>query len=174
MFASSPFGDDWTRKSSDEAMLAARKSIMLGRRFTQKRPASIFQKRARRRNPAAERQLRADAVVTAARLAPLADSQPPRRLCKKRTGTASGPTAVARARAQSHSWQATRDDWRRSHSCFVAMDSSETATCGSGRADIPVRQPFDPPPTARLLGTALVMIKKQPLKTVRFLKLRPR
>ena len=114
------------------------------------------------------------AVVTAAKLAPLADSQPPRRLCKKRTGTASGPTAVARARAQSHSWQATRDDWRRSHSCFVAMDSSETATCGSGRADTPVRQPFDPPPTARLLGTALVMIKKQPLKTVRFLKLRPR
>ncbi|HEV8291849.1 MAG TPA: hypothetical protein VGP94_07980 [Tepidisphaeraceae bacterium] len=32
---------------------------------------------------------------------------------------------------------------------------------------------FDPPPTARLLGTALANDQKQPLQTVRFMKLTP-
>ena len=55
---------------------------------------------------------------------------------KREPGHPSGPTAVARARAPGPFRPATRDDWRRSHSCLVAMDSSQTATCGRARSSL--------------------------------------
>jgi len=70
-------------------------------------------------------------------------------------------------RAQSHSWQATRDDWRRSQLLFRCDGLGRN---GDVRKSCVL---FDPPPTARLLGTALANDQMQPLDTVRFKNMTP-
>src|SRR2546429_4460293 len=104
-------------------MLATGESIMLGRPAKGKKARVDLPEKGTTPESGGGTATKSRAVVTAAALAPLADSQPPRRLCKREPGHPSGPTAVARARAHRLSGKPPAMTGGVLTCCFVAMDS---------------------------------------------------
>src|SRR5436305_1148990 len=144
-------------------MLATWKSIMLGRRLRKKARVDFPEKGTTPESGGGTATMSRFGRDSRKR-SHLCRSQPPRRLCKREPGHPSGPTAVARARAQAIPGKPPAMTEGSQLLFRLRWTRDETATCGSGKADIPVRQPFDPPPGARLLGTALANDQKQSLK----------
>jgi len=105
------------------------------------------------------------AVVTAATLAPLADSQPPRRLCKREPGLqAVPPQSLERVRKA-----IPGEPPAMTGGVLIAVWLRWTR---AKRRRAEEQLLFDPPPDARLLGTALANDQKQKLRRA-FLEIDP-